>query len=66
MIRNRELLQEFEDEQTIKDDMTLEQKLALLNSMYRFALKLGSLPPDDLLEGLETDIKVAKIVNGIR
>ncbi len=66
MIRNPESLQKFEDEQTINDSMTLEQKLALLNSMYKFAVKLGTLPPEDLLEGLDTHIKVAKIINGIR
>lgn len=66
MIKNTELLQKFEDEQTINDDMTLEQKLSLLNSIYKFAIKIGTLPPNDLLEGFETDIKVAKIINGIR
>ncbi len=66
MIKDPEYLKKFEDEQTAKDDMTLEQKLKLLNSIYKFAIKLGTLPPDDLLEGLDTDIKVAKIINGIR
>ncbi len=66
MIKNPEYLKKFEDEQTANDDMTLEQKLKLLNSIYKFAVKLGTLPPDDLLEGLDNDIKVAKIINGIR
>ena len=66
MIKDPEYLKKFEDEQTANDDMTLEQKLKLLNSIYKFAIKLGTLPPDDLLEGLDTDIKVAKIINGIR
>ena len=66
MIKDPEYLKKFEDEQTAKDDMTLEQKLKLLNSIYKYAVKLGTLPPDDLLEGLDTDIKVAKIINGIR
>ena len=66
MIKDPEYLKKFEDEQTANDDMTLEQKLKLLNSIYKFAVKLGTLPPDDLLEGLDNDIKVAKIINGIR
>jgi hypothetical protein len=66
MIKNSEYLRKFEDEQTANDDMTLEQKLSLLNSIYKFAIKIGTLPPDNILEGLETDIKVAKIINGIR
>ncbi len=66
MIKDPEYLKKFEDEQTANDDMTLEQKLKLLNSIYKYAVKLGILPPDDLLEGLDTDIKVAKIINGIR
>ena len=66
MIKDPEYLKKFEDEQTANDDMTLEQKLKLLNSIYKYAVKLGTLPPDDLLEGLDNDIKVAKIINGIR
>lgn len=66
MIKHPELLQKFEDEQIALDDMTLEQKLSLLNSIYKFSVKIGTLPPEDLLEGLEIDIKVTKIANGIR
>ncbi|MEO8210386.1 MAG: hypothetical protein ABI840_07475 [bacterium] len=65
MIKNSEFLKKFEDEQTANDEMSLEQKLSLLNSIYKFAIKLGTLPPKDLLEGLEVDIKVTKIANGI-
>ncbi|MDQ3020215.1 MAG: hypothetical protein M3R36_06565 [Bacteroidota bacterium] len=65
MIKNPEFLRRFEDEQTANDEMSLEQKLSLLNSIYKFAIKLGTLPPKDLLEGLEVDIKVTKIANGI-
>lgn len=65
MIKNPEFLRKFEDEQTANDDMTLEEKLSLLNSIYKFAIKLGTLPPEDQLEGLEMDIKVTKIANGI-
>ncbi len=66
MVKNAKFLQDFEDEQTAKDDMTLEQKLSLLNSLYKYALKLGTLPPDNPLEGIEDDIKLAKIINGVR
>ncbi len=66
MVKNGKFLQDFEDEQTAKDDMTLEQKLSLLNSLYKYALKLGTLPPDNPLEGIEDDIKLAKIINGVR
>lgn len=33
--------------------------------MYREAKMLGIFPPKDLLEGIETDIKVAKAINAI-
>ena len=65
MIKNSKFLQDFEDEQTEKDDMTLEEKLSLLNSLYKYALKLGTLPPDNPLEGIEDDIKLARIINGV-
>ncbi len=35
MIKNPEYLKKFEDEQTANDDMTLEQKLKLLNSLVK-------------------------------
>ncbi len=49
MIKDAVLLQKFEDEQTVNDYMPLEQKLKLLNSIYRFAVNLGILHPEDLL-----------------
>lgn len=66
MIKNPEHFQKFEDEMTRKDNMTYMQKLSLLNSMYKYAIKLGTLPPQDPLEGIENDIRLAKILNGIR
>lgn len=66
MIKDSELLKKFEDEQVIKDDMTYLEKLKLLDSMYEYAVKIGVLPPKDPLEGIEENIRLAKVLNGIR
>jgi hypothetical protein len=63
MIRDRELWEEFESELLKKEELTLEQKYRILNSMLQEALSLGILPSEDPLEGIEVDIKIARIVN---
>ena len=43
--------------------MSYSQSLRLLNSMWREAADLGVFPPKEPLEGIEVDIKIAKVLN---
>ncbi len=64
MIRNSEILRQLE-ENFIKNEgsLTLTQSLKLYEALWREAESLGIFPPEDPLEGIEKDIRLARILN---
>ncbi len=64
MIINPEKLRIFE-ENFIRADKSLTYKnsLNIFTSMWKEAVSFGILPPDNPMEGIETDIRIAKILN---
>jgi len=66
MIRNSKEFQKFKEELIKKDKTDIQHKFHLLDSMYKEAVVLNVFPLKDPLEGLETDIKIAKVVNSVR
>ena len=63
MIKNPELLSEFEDTCIRESAFSYDQAIALITSMWHEGRNLGVLPPKDPLEGIEVDIRIAKALN---
>ena len=63
MVRNAKLLPRFEDEQLRKEKLSYEQALKIFEAMWKEAVSLGVLPLKDPLEGIETDIELARVLN---
>jgi len=63
MIKNRKLLDKLIDGYDKKEQLTYKQALKLFEAMWEEGRTLGVLPPKDPLEGIETVIKIAKILN---
>lgn len=63
MINNSKLLDEFERDFIKKNSLSHEESLALLDGMWEMGMALGVLPPNDPWEGIEVDIRVARILN---
>lgn len=63
MVRDAKLLARFEDEQLRKERLTYAQSLKIFEAMWKEAVGLGVFPLRDLLEGIETDIELARILN---
>ena len=66
MIKNSKLLDEFEKEFIKKNSLSYEESLALLDGMWEMGMALGVLPPKDPWEGIEVDIRVARILNCLK
>ena len=64
MIRDDEF-QEFEIELLRIGKMDLKKKFKILEALYKEAVALGVFPLRDSLEGLDVDIRVAKVVNSV-
>jgi hypothetical protein len=64
MIKNPAKLREFED-QFIRDSdpLSYPQALRQFTALWQEAVALGVLPPQDPLEGIEVDLRIARILN---
>jgi hypothetical protein len=64
MIKNSAIVKNFEDE-FIKNQgkLSYDQSLRLFNSMWQEAVILGVFPLKDPLEGLEADLRIARVLN---
>ena len=65
MITNYRELQKFEEELIRKKKVDIKKKFRIVEALYREAVGLGIIPLKDPLDGLKTDIKIAKVVNSV-
>ena len=62
MIKNAEF-QKFEMELVSKEKVDNIRNLQIVDALYNEAIALGIIPLKNPLEGLEVDIKIAKVIN---
>lgn len=63
MIKDRSLWEKFENQLISKQKIKYLDGLKIFEDMYKFAVDLGVFPSENLLEGIEKDIEIAKILN---
>ncbi len=61
MIKDKDFWEEFEREYRTKENMSYEEKLKLYDQMWLWAVKMGVIPPEDPLEGIEKDVELGKL-----
>jgi hypothetical protein len=66
MIKNPKKIQKFEEELIKGDKTDIRHKYRLLDAMFKEAVTLRVFPLINPLEGLETDIMIARVVNSVR
>ena len=64
MIKGREL-QKFETELLRKEKVNIEKNFHIVEALYEEAVALGLFPLKDPLEGVEVDIRIAKVVSHV-
>jgi hypothetical protein len=65
MIKDAKLLAEFEKKELRKEKSDYQNALRLFEGMWKEAMLLGVIPLKDPLEGIEVDIKIARILNDV-
>lgn len=65
MIKDAKFLAEFEDELLRKEKIDYPAALRILDAMWDEARKLGVVPLKDPLEGIDVDIRIARILNDL-
>lgn len=63
MIKDPEYFKKFEDSIIANQKFSYEKALKIFESMWDEAMYLGIIPGKNPLEGIETDIRVARILN---
>lgn len=63
MIKDTKFFSEFNDEQLRNEPPDYEAALRLLEGMWEEAVALGVWPLKDPLEGIDVDIRIARILN---
>ena len=63
MIKDAKTLKKFEDHFIASDDLSHEQSRRLFSAMWEEGVKRGAIPSADPLEGIDVDIRVARILN---
>ncbi len=66
MIRNKEYLEEFENQLLMGETLDLERNLEIYEALWREAVELGVFPLKDPLDGVEDDIRLARMLNRLR
>jgi hypothetical protein len=66
MIKDGRLLAEFEENELRKEKPDYLNALRIFEAMWKEAMLLGVLPLKDPLEGIEVDIRIARILNDVR
>lgn len=64
MIKNSGILRRLEDEFIRSEGrLAYSHSLQVFTEMWKEARRFGVLPPKDPLEGIDTDIRVARVLN---
>lgn len=65
MIRDKAFLEKAERVWKGKEKPDFFKNLRIIEALYKEAVCIGVLPLKDPLEGIEVDIKIAKVINSV-
>jgi hypothetical protein len=66
MVRKTPELEEFYRRLIVEENLSHEQSLRIFESLYAEALALGAISDENILDGLETDLRIARALNGLK
>lgn len=65
MIKNSKLLQQFERSFKKNEKPDYQKNMGIFEGMYREAVYLNVIPTRDPLDGIQVDIKIARVINSV-
>ena len=63
MVKNKEYLEAFENQLAADEKVDFSRNLEIYEAMWQHAVELGLFPLKDPYDGMEDDIRLAKILN---
>ncbi len=65
MIKNRHKLNKFYQKLIKEENISYKKALSIYEALHKEAVSLGVISSENILEGLEVDLRIAKTVNGL-
>jgi len=65
MIKNWNKLNKFNQKLIEEENLSYKKALSIYEALHKEAVSLGIINSENMLEGLEVDLRIAKTVNGL-
>ena len=65
MIRNKDKLNKFYQKLIEQENISHKEALSIYEALHKEAVSLGIINSENILEGLEIDLRIAKAINGL-
>jgi hypothetical protein len=65
MIQNRHKLDEFQRKLDAEENLSYIEALAIYEMLHKEAVSLGVINSENILDGLEVDLRIAKAINKV-
>lgn len=65
MIQNRQKLDEFQCKLDAEENLSYQDALAIYEMLHEEAVSLGAFNSENILDGLEVDLRIAKAINKV-
>ena len=65
MIQNRKKLDEFYRKLDAQENLSYKEALAIYEMLHNEAVSLGAISSENILDGLDVDIRIAKAINKV-
>lgn len=65
MIRNKPKLDKFHQKLIKEENLSYKKALSIYEALHKEAVSLGIINSENILEGLEVDLGIAKAINGL-
>ena len=65
MVRNKRKLSEFYRKLIEEENISHKKALSIYEALHKEAVSLGIINSENILEGLEVDLRIAKAINGL-
>jgi len=65
MVKNKVKLSKFYRKVIEEENISHKQALSIYEALHKEAVSLGIINSENILEGLEVDLRIAKAINGL-
>ena len=66
MITNKVMLEEFYNELDRNEKLSHKEALAIFEALHKEAVSLGVINHENMMEGIEVNIRIAKAINSVK